>query len=45
LEAFQRLQRSYSVYSDRPFVQVKAGRENYIKFPLITVDQSVTEPA
>jgi Histidine kinase len=45
LEAFQRLQRSYSVYSDRPFVQVKAGRENYIKFPMITVDHSVTEPA
>jgi hypothetical protein len=45
LEAFQRLQRSYSVYSDRPFVQVKAGRENYIKFPLITIDHSVTEPA
>lgn len=45
IQAFQRLQRSYSVYSDRPFVQVKAGRENYIKFPLITVDQSVTEPA
>jgi Histidine kinase len=45
LEAFQRLQRSYSVYSDRPFVQVKAGRENYIKFPMITVDHSVTELA
>ncbi|NOS56772.1 MAG: histidine kinase [Cyclobacteriaceae bacterium] len=45
LEAFQRLQRSYSVYSDRPFVQVKAGRENYIKFPMITVDHSISEPA
>lgn len=45
LEAFQRLQRSYSVYSDRPFVQVKAGRENYIKFPMITVDHSIAEPA
>jgi hypothetical protein len=45
LEAFQRLQRSYSVYSDRPFVHVKAGRENYIKFPMINVDQSQTEPA
>ncbi len=43
--AFQRLQRSYSVYSDRPFVQVKAGRENYIKFPLITVDQTINEVA
>ena len=45
LEAFQRLQRSYSVYSDRPFVQVKAGRENYIKFPMITVDHSISETA
>jgi len=40
--AFQQLQRSYSMYSDRPFVQVKAGRENYVKFPLITVTQSAT---
>ncbi|HWA32864.1 MAG TPA: histidine kinase [Cyclobacteriaceae bacterium] len=45
LQAFQRLQRSYSVYSDRPFIQVKAGRENYVKFPLITVDQSINEVA
>ncbi len=45
LQAFQLLQRSYSVYSDRPFIQVKAGRENYIKFPMITVDQSVSESA
>ena len=45
LLAFQRLQRSYSLYSDRPFVQVKAGRENYIKFPMIEVDQTVAEPA
>lgn len=47
LDAFLRLQRSYSFFSDKPFVQVKAGRENYIKFPLIRVstDLSVTEPA
>ncbi|CAN5512638.1 hypothetical protein BH10BAC4_BH10BAC4_12170 [soil metagenome] len=45
LQAFQRLQRSYSVYSDRPFIQIKAGRENYIKFPMITVDHAVTETA
>jgi len=45
LESFKRLQRSYSVYSDRPFIQVKAGRENYIKFPMILVDQTVNEPA
>ncbi len=44
-QAFQQLQRSYSIYSDRPFVQVKAGRENYIKFPLITVNKSAAIPA
>lgn len=35
LQNFARLQRSYSFFSDQPFVQVKADRENYIKFPLI----------
>lgn len=45
LLAFQHLQRSYSVYSDRPFIQIKAGKENYVKFPLINVDHSVIEPA
>jgi hypothetical protein len=35
LNAFTRLQRSYSFFSDKPFVQVKAGKENYIKFPII----------
>jgi hypothetical protein len=39
LEAFSRLQRSYSFFSDKPFVQVKAGRENYIKFPVIRVNE------
>lgn len=43
--AFQQLQRSYSIYSDRPFIQVKAGRENYVKFPIVTVSQSATVPA
>jgi hypothetical protein len=37
INAFTRLQRSYSFFSDKPFVQVKAGRENYIKFPIIRV--------
>ncbi len=45
LQAFQRLQRSYSFFSDKPFVQVKAGRENFIKFPLIRIAQELTEPA
>ena len=43
IAAFQRLQRSYSVYSDRPFVQVKAGRENYIKFPMIMIEPLLSE--
>jgi hypothetical protein len=43
LEAFARLQRSYSFFSDKPFVQVKAGRENYIKFPIIRVNENVNE--
>lgn len=40
LNAFTRLQRSYSFFSDRPFVQVKAGKENYIKFPIIRMANS-----
>ncbi|MBL7845991.1 MAG: histidine kinase [Cyclobacteriaceae bacterium] len=43
--AFQQLQRSYSIYSDKPFIQVKAGRENYVKFPLITIQQSAIASA
>ncbi|MBL7851353.1 MAG: histidine kinase [Cyclobacteriaceae bacterium] len=43
--AFLQLQRSYSIYSDRPFVQVKAGRENYVKFPLLNVQQPATVTA
>lgn len=37
IRSFERLQRSYSFFSDKPFVQVKANRENYIKFPLVRV--------
>jgi hypothetical protein len=37
INAFTRLQRSYSFFSDKPFVQVKAGKDNYIKFPIIRV--------
>ena len=45
LNAFMRLQRSYSFFSEKPFVQVKAGRENYIKFPLVrmTNDSSLSD--
>lgn len=43
LNAFARLQRSYSFFSEKPFVQVKAGRENYIKFPLVRInDQTLS---
>jgi sensor histidine kinase YesM len=42
LQAFTRLQRSYSFFSDKPFVQVKAGRENYIKFPMIRMDPALS---
>lgn len=38
LNAFARLQRSYAFFSEKPFVQVKAGAENYIKFPLMYLE-------
>ncbi|HNP06340.1 MAG TPA: histidine kinase [Cyclobacteriaceae bacterium] len=36
-ESFEKLQRSYSFFSEKPFVQVKADQENYIKFPLVRI--------
>jgi len=42
LAAFSRLQRSYTFFSEQPFVQVKAGKENYIKFPLIRVREELS---
>lgn len=36
-QSFEQLQRSYSFFSEKPFVQVKANQENYIKFPLVRV--------
>ncbi len=41
--AFARLQRSYSFFAEKPFMQVKAGRENYIKFPLVRLPQTLSE--
>ncbi len=35
--SFERLQRAYSFFSEKPFVQVKANKENYIKFPIVRV--------
>jgi len=44
LIAFGRLQRSYSFFAEKPFLQVKAGGENYIKFPLVRIQQTLDEP-
>jgi hypothetical protein len=35
--SFERLQRAYAFFSEKPFVQVKANKENYIKFPIVKV--------
>jgi LytS/YehU family sensor histidine kinase len=35
--AFERLQKSYSLYSENPMIQVKAYEENYIKLPLLHI--------
>ena len=43
LIAFAGLQRSYSFFAEKPFMQVKAGRENYIKFPLVRLQQTHQE--
>lgn len=47
LQAFAHLQRAYLFFSDRPFVQVKADQENYIKFPLVNVaeEKSISQEA
>jgi len=37
--AFQRLQRSYSLYTELPVVKVKAYQQNYIKLPVIRVGE------
>lgn len=42
LQAYGRLKRSYAFFSENPFVQVKAGKENYIKFPLVQIAEEVT---
>jgi LytS/YehU family sensor histidine kinase len=35
--ALNRLQKSYSIYSDLPLIKVKAYQENYVKLPVIRV--------
>ncbi len=44
LQAFGRLQRSYSFFTDKPFVQIKAGGENFVKFPLVRVHKNIDDP-
>jgi sensor histidine kinase YesM len=39
--ALTRLQKSYSLYSDRPMIRVKAYDENYIKLPIINVAEEI----
>jgi sensor histidine kinase YesM len=43
MNSFLQLHRSYLFFSDKPFVQVKAGYENFIKFPLVRVQQTIGE--
>jgi hypothetical protein len=40
-QALNRLQRSYSLYSDLPLIKVKAYQENYIKLPLIRIVEGI----
>jgi sensor histidine kinase YesM len=35
--ALTRLQKSYTLYSDRPLIQVKAYEDNYIKLPVLRI--------
>jgi LytS/YehU family sensor histidine kinase len=39
--ALDRLQRSYSLYSDKPMIKVKAYEEFYIKLPVIEVAEEI----
>ncbi|HEY9007191.1 MAG TPA: histidine kinase [Ohtaekwangia sp.] len=39
--AFARLQKSYSLYSDRPLIQVKAYQDSYIKIPVLKVEEAI----
>lgn len=43
IDSFIRLQRAYSFFSENTFVQVKAGNQNYVKFPMISVSQTLEE--
>lgn len=43
-DSFDRLQRGYSFFSDSTIIQVKAGDQNYIKFPAIGVIHHMEQP-
>jgi hypothetical protein len=40
-QAFSRLQRSYSLFTDQPLVKVKAYEQNYIKLPVLRVSEQI----
>jgi hypothetical protein len=40
--AFTRLQKSYSLYTDLPLIKVKAYQENYIKLPILQVEETLS---
>ena len=39
--AFNRLQKSYALYSDLPLIQVKAYQESYTKLPVLKVEEGI----
>jgi sensor histidine kinase YesM len=40
-QAFERLQRSYSIFTDLPLIKVKAYEQNYIKLPVIRITEEI----
>jgi sensor histidine kinase YesM len=40
--AFTRLQKSYSLYTELPLIKVKAYQENYIKLPILQVEEALS---
>ncbi|MDH4057771.1 MAG: histidine kinase [Cyclobacteriaceae bacterium] len=41
IQAFKRLQKSYALYCEKPMIQVKAYVENYVKFPVVTMEEEI----
>lgn len=40
-DAFSRLQRSYSLFTDQPLIKVKAYEQNYVKLPVIRISEQI----